>query len=259
VNPYGWRLYTVVAQYATQSAPLRFIDEMQPMQFRDISNWAALVLISSALFAAASSRRKCPLMLSLLVVSLWFGFHTARDVWFLAILSALALAYSRGPAEAGLAKLRFAQWAIVLPVTLALAFALLRSGGLSPKALQQAAEKRFPVKASAYIESHGLQGPLYNLYGWGGYLMWRLPNMPVSIDGRANLYGDAQLTRFAASYAGKRNWESDPELMKANTIVLERDSALASILRSDARFRMVYDDEVASVFEPVGARELRLR
>ncbi len=29
--------------------------------------------------------------------------------------------------------------------------------------------------------------PLFNPCGWGGYLIWRLPNMPVSIDGRPNL------------------------------------------------------------------------
>lgn len=249
LNPYGWRLYTVVVQYATEKVALQVINEMQAMQFRNVSDWAALFLVCCALFIIGSSRKKCPLMMSLLVVSLWFGFRTSRDVWFLAIASALVIAQSSGPVEAGLRKVRRAQWAIALPISAALAFAVLSSAGVSPKALQEAASKRFPVQASAYIESHHLPGPLYNPYGWGGYLIWRLPKMPVSIDGRADLYGDKALSRYVKTYLGARGWDSDPELMKANTILLGRDCALASILRVDPRFRMVYDDKVASVFE----------
>jgi hypothetical protein len=250
-NPYGWRLYTVVAEYATQKAALQVIQEMQPLQFRTASDWAALFLVCSAIFAIAGRQRRSALMISLLIVSMWFGFRTGRDVWFMAVISAWVVANYSGQADKALTKVRTVQWAIAVPVTAALAFAVLQSKGLSAKALQDAASQRFPVQASAYIENHGMKNPLYNPYGWGGYLIWRLPGMPVSIDGRANLYGDGGLVRFIETWTGQRNWAEDPALTKANTIILERNSALASILRSDARFRMVYDDEVASVFEPI--------
>jgi hypothetical protein len=117
--------------------------------------------------------------------------------------------------------------------------------------LQKAAAKQFPEKASSFIESHHLQNPLYSTFSWGGYLIWRLPNMPVSMDGRTNVHDDAALGRFANSWLGRKDWADDPELMQANTILLERDAALASILRSDSRFRLVYEDDLASVFQPV--------
>jgi len=250
VNPYGWRLYIVVLQYTFQSAPLQLIKEMLPMQFRSITDWAALFLAMSALYSLASSGRKNLLMMSLLVVSCWFGFHTSRDAWFLAVVSALVIADSSGLAEAGMAKIRWTQWAIALPLSLALAFAVLASPAVSPAALRDAADKRFPEKASAYVQSHALPGPLYNPYDWGGYLIWRLPGMPVSIDGRANLHGDERLSRSTMASLGAENWSDDPELMKAGTILLQRSSALSSILRSDSRFRLVYQDDVASVFQP---------
>jgi hypothetical protein len=37
--------------------------------------------------------------------------------------------------------------------------------------------------------------------------------------------------------------------MSANTILLESDCGLASVLRSDKRFRLLYDDGLASVFQ----------
>ena len=253
VNPFGWRLYTVVVKYATQTAALQVIQEMQPLQFRTASDWAALFLVCSALFAIAGRQRRSALMISLLIVSMWFGFRTGRDVWFMAVISGWVIANYSGQAAKGLTKVRAVQWAIAVPVTAALALAVLQSKGLSAKALEDAARQRFPVEASTYIEKHAMKAPLYNPYGWGGYLIWRLPGMPVSIDGRADLYGDGGLGRFMQTWTGQRNWADDPALMKANTIVLERNSSLASILRSDARFRMVHDDDVASVFEPIRA------
>jgi hypothetical protein len=189
-------------------------------------------------------------MLALVALSCWFGFRSGRDVWFLAIVSGLAFASAMDSKDA-INPVRWKAWAIALPASLALTIAVLCSSGVSEASLKKAANKRFPEKAAAYVEKHGLLGPLYNSYGWGGYLIWRLPSMPVSIDGRANLHGDERLARWANTYEGKRDWATDPALAKANTILLERDAALASILRSDARYRLVYEDDVASVFQPV--------
>src|SRR5262249_43910756 len=156
--------------------------------------------------------------------------------------------HSTGSSAKGLCKIRLAQWGIALPISLGLAFAVLSSAGVSTGALERAAAKKFPVQASHYIQEHDLQGPLYNTYGWGGYLIWRLPGRPVSIDGRANLHGDVRLSRYVDTWSGHRNWAEDVELRNARTILLEHESPLASILASDSRFRLVYEDEVASVF-----------
>lgn len=251
LNPYGWRLYSVVVQYATQTAPLHYIEEMQAMQFRSASDWTVLVLVCWALFALAGSKQRSALMLSLLAVSIWFGFRTGRDAWFPAVIAALVLVSPSEGASPGQRRVPVISWSIAVPVAVALVLGLLTSETVSPKALQKVVEQRFPERAVAYIREHRMRTPLYNSFGWGGYLMWRLPSMPVSIDGRANLYGDARLIRFTESWSGRASWSSDPELMKAKTILLERDCPLASILRSDSRYRMVYDDDVASVFEPL--------
>jgi hypothetical protein len=48
----------------------------------------------------------------------------------------------------------------------------------------------FPVQAVNWIKEHKPIGPMFNSYNWGGYLTWALPEYPVFIDGRADLYGD---------------------------------------------------------------------
>ena len=56
--------------------------------------------------------------------------------------------------------------------------------------LDRAISNDFPVNAINYLRQNPVPGPLYNNLNWGGFLMWFLPELPVSIDGRNDLYGD---------------------------------------------------------------------
>jgi hypothetical protein len=251
LNPYGWNLYRVVAQYATQSAPLTIVKEMQSIPFRGFADWIILLLICSAIFVLGGARRKNLLLISLLAVSCFFGFRSSRDVWFPVTIAILALACGTQPdVQARAVRRRYTYW-IAIPLSFVVAFLFLtRDSQFSKASLRQGVDENFPEKASSYIETHGLQGPLFNSYNWGGYLIWRLPALPVSIDGRANLYEDS-LASTVKTMKGQRGWAQDPDLKKARTILLEQDSALVALLRSDARFRLRYEDDMACVFQPV--------
>ncbi len=91
-------------------------------------------------------------------------------------------------------------------------------------------------------------GPLFNDFNWGGYLIWALPGLPVSIDGRTNLHGDERIMRFGRTWAGLPGWQGDPELSRAGVVLAPAESALASLLIHDRRFECVYEDELAWVF-----------
>ena len=41
----------------------------------------------------------------------------------------------------------------------------------------------YPVQAVAYLKEHRCSGNLFNDYNYGGYLIWKLPNTPLFIDG----------------------------------------------------------------------------
>ena len=231
---------------------------MQAIPFRNFTNWIALLLIGAAIFVLGAARRvlgaarrKDLLLISLLAAACFFGFRSQRDIWFPVIVAVIAIATAmQAPASVSQARSRFTYAAIPLSFAIALLFLSLNNQFSSPE-LHKAVTTHFPEKAAAYVESHALEGPLFNSYNWGGYLIWRLPTLPVSIDGRANLY-EASLASSARTVSGQKDWARDPDLRKARTIILEQDGALASILRSDARFHLLYEDDVASVFQPVG-------
>ena len=48
--------------------------------------------------------------------------------------------------------------------------------------------------------------------------------------------------------SGVRGWDRDPDLLAANTILINAGSALASLLRLDSRYELVHEDRVAAVF-----------
>jgi hypothetical protein len=60
-------------------------------------------------------------------------------------------------------------------------------------ALQEEVAAKYPAQDAAVIEDQACRGPLFNHYDWGGYLIWRLPDLPVAMDGRANLHGNERM------------------------------------------------------------------
>ena len=107
----------------------------------------------------------------------------------------------------------------------------------------------FPEGASRFVEQHHLTGPLLNDLSWGGFLIWRLPQLQVAIDGRTNVHGDDRIQEFADLWTGKPGWASDAELAQAKLVITPSVSAIASLLRTDPRFAVAYQDVQAVVFQ----------
>ena len=121
----------------------------------------------------------------------------------------------------------------------------------SSSTLMNQVSRVFPVKACDFIRANQLPGPLFNAYSWGGFLIWYLPEYPVSIDGRLNLYGDEINERYFKVTDGTQRLETDPSFTGAQIILLERNSAMLKALTTlpvlRAQFRVAYQDEVAAV------------
>ena len=250
LNPYGARVYSTVFQYMHQPKVFGQIVELRAMTFREPSNYVVLFLMLSAAMAIGwrrDSRLLWPVLLSIAAV---LAFRSVKETWFLAVISACALAdgweLKRSddlPPLAPRYRLLAAVW------LLAVAVAGYRYYGVSNDFLEMQVTESFPETAARYIEKHHLAGPLYNDFNWGGFLIWRLPQLTVAIDGRTNVHGDERVGHFGAMWTGKPEWASDPELLRANVVVAKKDTALGSLLRLDGRFKIAYEDVQAVVFQ----------
>jgi hypothetical protein len=138
---------------------------------------------------------------------------------------------------------------LVLNATVVLAMGAFVGARLYTVITQQAKmeAEHFPVAAVSFIESKHLPGPMLNHYNWGGYLIWRLYPNRVSIDGRADVYGDEQMEQFANTYNLRRDWQRPFREWGIRMILIPPDAPLAAGLRATSGWAVVYSGPEAIV------------
>jgi hypothetical protein len=247
LTPYHVRLYLVLYDVAAQTGVYWFNDEMVAPRFRGPSDWVLLGLTLAAAFVLPRVRHR-RFLGTIFAIGVFVSFRSGRDVWFVIVCATLIVAMAN--TEVDMAAVAFTlshrtrSWAIVAAV---LMFAVLVSVK-SPAGLDARVRREFPDGAAHAVETGGYPGPLYNHFNWGGYLIWRLPHLKVSMDGRSHVHGDERIIQSLRTWAGLGDWRSDPELGAARVVIASTNMALASLLTRDARFREVYHDDIARVF-----------
>lgn len=109
------------------------------------------------------------------------------------------------------------------------------------------------MDAARFVQAHNLPGPLFNTYGWGGYLIWNL-HRPVSIDGRAGLYGDKAVMQNIYTWTASPEWTNDAALADAKTIIAPIREPLTQLLRVDPQYQILYQDKTAIIFGKLTTR-----
>lgn len=250
LNPYGPRLYVEVVELSRQSSFYQIVGEMRSLGFRDAHDWAVLGLALTAAFVLGRRARLSAFEVMLLAGSALVSFKCRRDLW-LVVLASLAILVA-GPRSAplpGQCFLLTPRRALLLGLSVGVVLvAVCCRHDCSERALAERVASEFPAQAAAWVEAEGHSGPLYNSADWGSYLMWRLPDLPVAIDGRLHLYGDQRAFRFHNTCNGIPGWEEDPDLAAARLVILRAQAPLGSLLRRDPRFQLAHEDPVAVVF-----------
>jgi hypothetical protein len=245
-NPYGWRIYQVVVEYSQQKA-VSYIQEFQPISFQSLPGVCLLLLAFGAVWAVASKGRRDLFSILLLAMASGLSFRFARDMWVVAVAGAAIIADSnRAPDRPFQPTAR--QWALVAAIVCAFVAVTATAAHVSNSTLENTVAREFPVAAAAEVTATAYPGPLYNDFNWGGYLIWSLPLRPVSIDGRTNLHGDRRIEQSVRTWNAQQQWADDPELQQARLIIGPVDAPLCAVLRLHPRYRLVYEDKVASVF-----------
>jgi len=255
LNPYGIGLYRVVFHYAAESQfAFSVVTELRALSFRRDSHFVELLLALMAFFAMG--RRKAdPFKLALLILISLISFRSNRDAWFLCIAAAIVIASTVKHANEVDESVRTEPFLGMSRLQLAGAFAgslsiILLAGfdaHLSENKVINSVRNTFPLDAVTYVEKTRPPGPLFNDFDWGGFLIATLPDYPVSIDGRTDLYGDELMRRGADSSNGL-NLDQDPAFNQANVILLHASLPLCRVLERSPRYRLVYADPMAMVF-----------
>ena len=105
--------------------------------------------------------------------------------------------------------------------------------------------KNVPVGAVEWLKENKAGGHLFNSYNWGGYLAWSLPQSPVFIDGRADLFGNELINDWWNVVDGTPQGFAILDQWKVQTILLEPSWPIIKLLPS-AGWREVYQDQHGS-------------
>lgn len=260
LNPYGWRLYVEIYESLTDRFMIDTLREWQPVSFQ---GWAGraygLYLMGLTGLVAGWYRRVEPVRGAMLLLMLGLSLLHWRNVTLFLIVSV--------PLAAELCALAVTsclRWAPVLrtrvPGTvLALAFAAATAlyalgpehmehvwqSGRAPDAYFERTE--YPIEAVRWIRSHREEvgTRLYNDYGYGGFLLWQLPDERIFIDGRMPAWRIKDRRIFQDYVALNR--EDSPQVAVLDRYgvdwaLIQRGSALAAALETHQAWTTVYAD-----------------
>jgi len=256
VNPYTFHIWSVFRSLYS-AVGFEHFTEMSSMNFRHPQQFALMLLVMMA-FLSLGRRKSIEIfeLLTLLAGTL-IAFRIERDGWMVVLpaIAVLSEGFRLLPGEsestpvAALGRGRAVTAALTV-VAVGVAAVLVPG----PKVLMERVSKNFPVKACDYIVANHLPPPIFNTYSWGSFLTWYMPQYPVTVDSRVELYGEETLSNYFDIVSGKELLESQPMVARARVLLLEKDSAIAKALVNlpglKAQYDLVYEDDIAGVFVP---------
>ena len=241
-----------------------YIQEWQSPDFHSLSVQPFIWLLLATLAAVGSSRRRLVFTDFLLVaVFAYLGLMAGRNIALFALTAPPVMARHLAPVLAALIRklgyhpptidvVRPGQ-ALLNRVMLALIVlaVFLKVATVLPNAVNERAfAKNLPIEAVAFLKkSERPQGRLFNSYNWGGYLLWALPEYPVFIDGRTDLYDDAIIDEWLTVMRAEPGWVQVLGHYNVDLALIETGSTLARELSEQPDWRLAHQDDLAVIYQ----------
>ena len=213
-------------------------------------SWYSMLLVGGAGILLWAWRRVRISDVLLFAVFASLSLMAQRNVIFIGLIAPIAIASYLPRWTCPLP--RFAEFAVAL-VLLGIAGQKMASG----EAFQlRAAEWQYPAGPVKFLKDHNVTAPLFNIYEWGGYLMWAgWPELKTFVDGRAlNESVFADYMKIALNYR-----DAQPLLDRYGVQVLVLQGfeywrgtlyTLSAALSdpTQTKWKLVYQDQTAMIF-----------
>jgi hypothetical protein len=258
LNPSGWRLFSYPFETLGSRSMQYIIEWLSPDFHQPNAQAFALLLLVTFIALACSPKRAKASDVLLLSVAAYASLRGWRNIPFFALVAAPMLAEHaweisknacvsrRVAVGARPAASLILNFVALVCVPLGLCVLRVSSTTINQPAVE--AEK-YPAAAVEFLRGHDEAGALFNAYGFGGYLVWKLyPARLVFIDGRADVYGDALVEEYLSAENGEPSWRATLDKYKVGAVMIRPDAALASLLREDGRWEKVFEDKQAVIF-----------
>jgi hypothetical protein len=263
VNPYGWGLHREVFGAATSSDLARQMAEFLPPDFQTLAPLPFLfaLLLTIALLSTAERRLSAPRLI-VLVVSAFFALRSFRNMALFGVSAwpLVALHVSNAWPRNGRPFQWFSEIArldrtaraglYAVPVALALVLLGINNGRIGNVGLIRNAfsPAHFPVSAVSRARAANLDGPVFEAWEWGGYIMNAWPAARLVVDPLE--FNDATVRAFSEIDAVRPGWKNEMRRWNVRTVIIRPDSRLALTLENDPEWKVWYRDSISAVFRP---------
>ncbi len=269
INANGLNIWKIPFQTVDVSVLQQFISEWASPDFHQLYQQPFLWLLFATLAAVGLSRRRIDgTELVTVILFAYMSLVARRNFGPFAIVTLPVLSrhlwaalqsWGTSPAEQPLAEAAAAndpprrrpRWQRRLNLVIVGILALVAFGKLyavtSPGIVQTATTSSEPVAAVEWMLANKLHGKLFNEYNWGGYLIWRAPDLPVFVDGRTDLFGDQILGEWLVTVQAGEGWRQVLEKWQVDYVMIDPARPLAKALPG-AGWKLLYTDKQAVLF-----------
>jgi hypothetical protein len=249
-NPVGVRqvLYPVNTLFH-QHVVVTVISEWKPLPLNDPRGIALLsILAFIGLYVIVQRQARIYLHeVVLLAVSAWMGLSHKRLVIVFGIMGAMVVSRLLAKSWEGYDAEK--DKPVANAVLVALAALIIVVAFPSRRNLVAQVDRTSPVHAVDYIKANHLSGNMMNTFDDGGYLIWALPEHPVFVDGRADVY---EWTGILAKVADWATGKSDPNKLldeyDVSFCLLEPGTPIANEMTLLANWKQVFADSRSVIF-----------
>lgn len=264
LNPYGPALLLYPLQAASVHwEAAQHIQEWQSPDFHRSFVQPFIWLLLLTLAAVGANRKRLALTDFLLVASFaYLGLYSARNVALFGLAAPIALTRSAAPLAEAWARLSPKRIPSPKPllrrVLIYLILAALTLVGMA-RVVQMLPNQAnlielekagiiVPVSALEYLKAEQPAGRMFNSYNWGGYLQWVLPEYPLFVDGRADLFQDEIISQWFQVALVQEGWQQVLDRWDVRLVLIERTWPVAEALKL-AGWQLIYQDEFSVIFK----------
>jgi len=229
VSPSSYHSYVTAWENLFGTSPLDNATIMKSLTFREPQHYLLMFLAMWAFLLLGRRQARDLFLVLALAAGVSLGFALGTESWIAVVTSVAVIGelLSRTSAEAD-PSTRISGTVLTGAVAVAVVILIVATMRIpsGSEALLNRTAKTLPVRACDAIRKNHLPRPIYNELAWGGFLAWYLPEYPVAIDDRYELYGEARTKLYYDVTRGQKPPSSDPTLTAANTILVTPDNGI---------------------------------
>ena len=265
INPYGLRIYQEVLQHTKVPLNTLIAEWVPPNPVQVFIVTAASLVILTLLIIVKSYD---PVRLVILIITAIFSLEARRNL----PLFSIAFIYALSDKNLQNITTRIFN-KITLPETI-IAFLIIIFVSTVPNNLPsslhfreieycQKALAALPCKAVDFLKTQN-PGHIFNTYEWGGYLIWKLPNFKIFVDGRMPSWnttyemklpeawrGKSPYTIYLETLQNKPGWEEVLKAYQTNYVLIQPGTFMDLFLKPNPQkygFTESYRDGTAVVY-----------